>query len=177
MILNGVTESLELVTGSAGSIDYSTSWADYTATTFLPSGLVGNIILAATTTIVAAPVAATQRQLKFSTIRNRGSGQTVYLQKNVSGTLIRVTPDIALASGEVLEYIDGQGWVYLDSLGQRKTSGSGSFANSQATPYFVESGEITALLHQLVIQQKMTNFLLNAAFNISTDLSQLQLIM
>ena len=41
-----------------------------------------------------------------------------------TGTLIRVTPDVVLKPGEVLQYLDGQGFSVLDPFAQRKASGS-----------------------------------------------------
>ena len=126
ILLTAVTETLELVTASADSVDYATAWADLTTTLFTPGTQQANIASATTTTIASAPAAATQRQIKLLTVRNRhaSNSQTVKVQKNAGGTQIVLTPDVVLAPGEVLEYLDGQGFSVLDPFARRKVAPS-----------------------------------------------------
>jgi hypothetical protein len=55
IILKATTETLELATSVAGSIDYYTSYALVTATASTPSSTFGTIATATTTTIGTAP--------------------------------------------------------------------------------------------------------------------------
>lgn len=121
ILLTATDESLELVTTAAVSTDWVTSAADITTTAFTPVSSQGNVAIATTTTLVAAPAASTQRQIKLLTIRNAGgANQTVTIQKNKAATVRKLSGDVVLAPGEVLEYLDGRGFVVLDPLGGLK---------------------------------------------------------
>lgn len=85
-ILNPTTDSLELVTSSSSTINYTLSYVEFTATTSTPASTQGSISAATTTTILSAPAASTQRQVKRMSVRNIGlATNTVLLQKDVSG--------------------------------------------------------------------------------------------
>jgi hypothetical protein len=120
ILLTNTTESLELQTSSVASTDYTVGYADNTTTTFIPGSGQGNIASITTTTIIPAPAASTQRQVKLLTIRNKGTvQQTVTIKKDVSGTeyiLIQVT----LLPGESIYYVDGVGFRNLDGSGREK---------------------------------------------------------
>lgn len=86
-ILNGTTESMEVVTSSTSAVDYIVSYVDYTSTAATPGTAQGAITTATTTTYVPAPAAATQRQLKRVTFRNKGATSNLLtIQKDVSAT-------------------------------------------------------------------------------------------
>ena len=143
ILLTAVTETLELVTANAGSVDYTAAWADLTTTTFTPGTQQANVASAATTTIAPAPAAATQRQIKLLTVRNRhaSSSQTVMVQKHAGGTQIVLTPNVVLAPGEVLEYLDGQGFSVLDPFAARKVVSS--LAAGQTVMVTNKNGQVT----------------------------------
>lgn len=121
LILDGTTDSLKLVTSTSSSTDYFVSWADIDADSLTAGNSDGNIAAATTTTIVAAPDASTQRQIKYAAIRNRSStaSQTVSVLFD-GGTARYLTPDIALAAGESLQYTQEGGWQVLDRTGREK---------------------------------------------------------
>jgi hypothetical protein len=123
MYLNGTTESLELVTGTAGAIHVVANWMDHTASGGDPDSTETIITTAATTVIVAAPgLAATDRQIKELSIRNTSNSASnqITLQKDVSATnyeLLKVTLQI----GEALFYSETSGgWRVMTSSGQIK---------------------------------------------------------
>jgi len=124
IILKATTEILELVTSSVADIDYSISYVDITTTSFAPSTNEGKITTATTTTILSAPSASTQRQIKLVTITNRHTSttNTVLVKKDISGTEYYLTPSITLLAGEVLQYVDSQGWVYYSAIGEVKST-------------------------------------------------------
>lgn len=131
ILLTTVNDSLLLATENAQSVDWTVAYVDITTTTFVPGSGQGNVAAETDTTIVAAPAAATQRQIKLITVRNAGdSTQTVTIEKDVSGTARAMTPDIDLEAGEILQYLDGQGFSVLDASGQKKivTPSDGSAA-------------------------------------------------
>ena len=125
LLLTDTTHSLELVTSSTSAVHVVVSWVDITASAFTPGSADFATSSATDTTIVAAPSASTQRQVKEITIRNAGAAANVVtVQKDVSGTEREITPDVTLAAGEALCYTDGQGWFTLDAYGRRKTTAS-----------------------------------------------------
>ena len=125
LLLTDTTHSLELVTSSTSAVHVVVSWVDISASAFTPGTADFATSAATDTTIVAAPSASTQRQVKEITIRNAGAAANVVtVQKDVSGTEREITPDVTLAAGEALCYTDGQGWFTLDAYGRRKTTAS-----------------------------------------------------
>ena len=83
IILKATTEILEITTSTAADIDYSISYADITTTSFSPSTSEGKITSATSTTVLSAPSASTQQQVKLITITNRhaSTANTVLLKK------------------------------------------------------------------------------------------------
>lgn len=133
IILKATTETLQLVSSSAANLDYSISYADITATSFTPSSNEGKIASVTTTSILAAPAASTQRQVKLIVIANTSAttANSVSIQKLISGTAYMQTPVVTLLAGEAFQYMDGQGWVYYSSTGQLKGSQTAAGANAQ----------------------------------------------
>lgn len=172
MLLTTVNESLELVTGANGSVDWTVSWADHTTTLFTPGSFDGNILVASTTTLVGAPVAATQRQVKLVTIINRDPlvTQTITLQKNTSGNKRSVVNSVPLLPNEMLEYIDGQGLVVLSPFAVRKISSSISFANTTATPYFVSTPTNVEWFQMMIVELRLISLLLQNMSQQNDDL-------
>lgn len=117
-ILDGTTQSLEVVTSTSAAVDYVVSYVDYTASAVTPSATQGAITSATTTTWVAAPAASTQRQLRRATFRNKSTttANTLTFQKDVSGTnyeMYRAT----LGPGEAVTLDTGGEWKVFDSSG------------------------------------------------------------
>jgi len=124
ILLKATTETLEILTSQAVSIDYSIAYVDITTTTFAPSTNEGNISTATTTTVLSAPSASTQRQVKLITVRNRSTttAQQVTFKKDISATEYYITPTFTLSAGDTLQYIDSQGWKVFDVNGVEKVS-------------------------------------------------------
>jgi len=122
LLLTTTSDLLQLVTGSAVSTDIVASFVDITTSTFTPGSSEANVSTATTTTIVAAPAASTQRQIKAISVTNKSSStaQTVTLQKSSSSMAYNVTGAITLQPGEVLYYQDGIGFSVRDINGQIK---------------------------------------------------------
>jgi len=119
IILDNTTEILEMTTTAAVSTDYYVSYADITTSAFTAGASDGNINTATTTTILAAPGASTQRQVKYVAIRNRSttSSQTVTIKHDTSGTERYITADVVLSAGETLTYTQDLGWVVKNKNG------------------------------------------------------------
>lgn len=124
LLLPSTSDSLELVTSAAVAVDYVAAWADHTSSGVTASAGTGQVSTAATTTIVAAPGASTQRQIRGLTLRNAGTADvTVTVQAKPSGTA-RTVVKAAIQPGETLAYSDGRGWYSLDSAGRERTQRS-----------------------------------------------------
>lgn len=121
LLLPTTSDSLELVTSAAVAVDYVAAWADHTSSGVAASAGTGQISTATTTTIVAAPGASTQRQIRGLTLRNAGTSDvTVTVQAKPTGTA-RTIIKAAIQPGETLAYSDGRGWYSLDTAGRERT--------------------------------------------------------
>lgn len=124
LLLPSTTDSLELVTSAAVAVDYVAAWADHSSSGVAASAGTGQVSTATTTTIVAAPGASTQRQIRGLSLRNAGtSNVTVTVQAKPSGTA-RTIVKAAIQPGETLAYSDGRGWYSLDSAGRERSQRS-----------------------------------------------------
>ncbi len=122
LLLTTTNDILQVTTSSSQSLDYTVSYVDITTTTFTPGSGQGNIASATTTTILAAPGASTQRQVKQITLTNAGaSANAVTVVKDISATEYKVFPTVTLAAGESLVYQDGGGWTYFAADGTEQT--------------------------------------------------------
>jgi hypothetical protein len=140
LLLPSTTDSLELVTSAAVAVDYVAAWADHTSSGVAASAGTGQVSTATTTTIVAAPGASTQRQIRGLTLRNAGtSNTTVTVQAKPSGTA-RTIVKAAIQPGETLAYADGRGWYSIDSAGRERTQRS----DSQTAGYSVWAHKVGA---------------------------------
>lgn len=118
LLLDATTKSLELETSSAAQIDYVVSYADHTATTFVPGMNQGTVSSATTTAILAAPAASTQRQVKWITVRNRSTttAQTATLKLDVSATEYHLGAATTLGPGEYMRMnANGETQVYTSA--------------------------------------------------------------
>jgi len=144
IILKATTETLQITTTTAAAIDYSVSYADITATTFAPSSNEGKITTATATSVLSAPASSTQRQITLITISNRDASlsDVISVQKLISSTAYNLTPNITLLPGEVIQYMDGQGWVYYSASGSIK--GNQTAAGSNYEVQFNNNNLITS---------------------------------
>ena len=123
VLLTATTEILELTTSSTSSTDYTVSYVDHTSSTFTPGSTQGNITTATTTTILSAPAASTQRQVKLITVRNKGTAsQTVILKKDISGTEYFITGAVSLFPGDFLTLDSNGDFNVISSGGTSRVS-------------------------------------------------------
>ena len=77
-ILDTTSKVLRLITSAAINVDVAANWADIPAAGgFTPGNTLTKISTATTTTLVAAPAAATTRQIKSLFITNRDATNPV----------------------------------------------------------------------------------------------------
>lgn len=106
LILDATTQSITVTTTLAKNIDYLASWSDHTTTTLTPGESKGSITTAATTTIVAAPAASTQRQIHYISLVNKDTSyQTLTVHHDTSGTKTTISPNnVVLQAGESIVF-------------------------------------------------------------------------
>jgi hypothetical protein len=117
VLLTSTSDILRLVTSTTADIDVHVSWADITSTTFV-GGRTNNAITTATnTTIVTSPVASTQRQIKFVSIKNKdATDSNVVTIQLYDGSIYAEIFKCTLAAGESVEY-DGSKWTPFNASG------------------------------------------------------------
>jgi len=146
LLLTTTSDLVQLITGSALSTDIVTSYVDITTTGVTPGSFQANVATATTTTIVASPASATQRQVKMISVRNNSTttAQTVTVQKS-TGTAYNITGAITLNPGEVLYYQDMYGFSVRDINGQIKQTINTTSASLTSTyvGYGNSSGVLT----------------------------------
>jgi hypothetical protein len=112
LILASSSDKLQLTTGVAGSIDVHASWMDNVAGAVGPGRTnTATITTAATTDIVGAPAAGTQRNVKTLHVRNRGAAANDVTVQHTDGSNVVTLQKISLLPGYTLEYIDEVGFL------------------------------------------------------------------
>jgi hypothetical protein len=114
LLLTSTSDALSVVTGQAVAVDVHASWMDYATGTVTPGRTNTAISTAATTTVVAAPAASTQRNCKSLHLRNKDAALSVDVTvRHTDGTTIVELIKITLAAGDSLEYIEGVGFFKI----------------------------------------------------------------
>jgi hypothetical protein len=117
ILLTATTDSIEVITGTATTVDVHASFIDMTtADPPVVKGSTSNrqhsaITTATTTTVVSAPAASTVRNVKTLHIRNKSSSVAtdITIQFDQNGTNFELHKT-TLAAGEACEYIEGVGF-------------------------------------------------------------------
>lgn len=127
IILDNTTRSLQVVLGSTPATNQSAllcSYVDITTTTFNPGTTETQTNGTTAVTIMPAPAASTQRQLKYFALHNDDTASiTVTLQYNDSGTL-RTVLKVTLSVGYRIEYTGEEGFRVYDVNGNLQTTSS-----------------------------------------------------
>jgi hypothetical protein len=125
LILSETTDNLQVVLGSTvatNQLQCMSSWRDRTSTTFVAGRTIINTNNTTDVNVVGAPSASTQRVIDYLSVFNNDTAtSTVTIKLDANGTeviLFRAT----IASGEKIEYQEGQGFQVLATNGSLKTS-------------------------------------------------------
>ncbi len=125
IILDATTKSLEMILAGSvttNQLPFVATYVDVTTTAFTPGSSDGASNNTSTVTLVAAPSASTQRQIKFLSIQNADTvSATVTVRYNDNATTRIITKTI-LTAGDTLQYNDGEGFRVLDTNGSLKQS-------------------------------------------------------
>lgn len=142
MVLDSTTKSLQLVLSGAVTttqLPCVTSWADITTTTFTPGAtdIASNNTTAVT--LVAAPAASTQRQIKTVSIYNADTAAaTITVSLNNNSTL-RTLVNVILQPGNTLQYAD-DAWTALDNNGNALSASQADAAGANTEIQFNSGG-------------------------------------
>lgn len=135
ILLTSTTDKLQLVTGSAVTVDVHVSWVDYTTSAVTPGSKPYNISTATTTDIVLAPAASTYRNVKTVHIRNRHATTSVAVTvQHTDGTTVAELAKYTLLAGQELSYVEGSGFLLSGTpVAATKVLASGQ-SNNTVTP-------------------------------------------
>lgn len=116
MELARTTDVIQVITGSAVTVDVHTDWADNTTTAFTPTSLDTDITTATTTTVVPSPAASTQRTVKSFTIHNKHASSSnpvtvTHYDGSTTATILAYT----LLAGETIVYTGAADYYVLDA--------------------------------------------------------------
>jgi hypothetical protein len=119
LLLTSVTDIIRIVTGTATTtIECHASYVDVSGTTVTPGRTNTRITTAATTTVVAAPAASTQRNVKALYIANTSSGTNCNVEvQHTDGTSSVSLMSFILRPGENMGYREDGSWVHRDQSG------------------------------------------------------------
>lgn len=112
LILASNNDRIQLITGSAGTIDVHASWMDNVGGSVVPGRTnTGNINLAATSTVVPQPAVGVFRSVKTLYVRNRGVADNVITLVHTDGITAVELHKTTLPPNVTLQYIDEIGWA------------------------------------------------------------------
>lgn len=126
LLLTSTADKLQVISGSAVTVDVHASWVDRVAgppEVITPGRTNTAITTAATIDVVAAPAASTQRNVQTLNIRNKhATSANAITVQHTDGTTVAQLFSYTLLAGEALQYLDGVGFQVFDAAGGRKVS-------------------------------------------------------
>jgi hypothetical protein len=180
IFLTATTDTLEVVTAAAGSVDVTASYNDINTTTYapVPGRADSSISAAATSVVVAAPAASTARQIKFVSISNKAAvAQAITVQINANGTRRSVGPgSVILQAGEAWIYEDARGISVLDPFARPKQLSAAAVSNwpSLAAPAIFANPDNILVLSQVLAELRIHSLIMTQHFGIDLDLDNLR---
>jgi len=111
ILLTSTSDALQVVSGQAAALDVHASWVDTLAGAITPGRSNHAITTATTTTVVNAPAASAQRNIKALHIRNKAAITCDVAVLHTDGATVARLYKLALQPGEALEYTDQAGFV------------------------------------------------------------------
>lgn len=131
--LTSTSDKLYVVTSAAGDVEVHASWVDLNGSTVTPGRSNSASITTATNTdVVASPGASTTRNVKTLTVFNHHASITNTVEVyHTDGTNPCELVKALLGPNEGLHFVDGVGWVRVNSAGAPVTSVGVSEADVQ----------------------------------------------
>lgn len=131
LLLTSTSDVLRLKTSAAANaIEVHVSWVDLSGTTVTPGRLNSRITSATTTTVVPAPSASTQRNIKGAYITNNSTSTSCLVEvEHFDGTNAVELMGFILLPGENMTFNEEGGWRHRDSQGaEYPPAGMGNYA-------------------------------------------------
>jgi len=124
LLLTSTSDVVQVITGSASTIDVHASYMDNASGTITPLRTnTAAITTATTTTVVASPASSTQRNVRNLTISNVDAANSCKITvQHTDGTNVETLFSCTLAIGESLSYTQGGLWVHYDVYGGAYTA-------------------------------------------------------
>ncbi len=121
MILDSNLESIEVFLGgvvTTNQLPFVATYADHAATTFTPGNQHGVTNDTSVVTMISAPAASEQRQVKMLNIFNADTVAATVTVRFNDNTVLRNLIVVTLEAGFQLVYTDVAGWSILDDYGR-----------------------------------------------------------
>ena len=115
LLLTSITDQVQVITGSAGTINVHADWIDNTPGAAALAGRTNTAITtAATTAVVASPASGKQRNIKTLLVYNNGVSNNDITVQHTDGTNISTLYKQTLLPNRTIQYIDEAGFVGLN---------------------------------------------------------------
>lgn len=123
LFLTTTSDKLQVITGSAGTVDVHVSWTDLSGTTVTAGRTNTKITTAATIDVLASPAASTVRNTRYLVVaNNHATNPNVVTLQHTDGTNVIPIETVNLQPGERLSYTEGTGLRVIDVNGVEKTN-------------------------------------------------------
>ena len=141
LLLTSISDVIRVVTGSIASVNVHASWVDNLSGAITPGRTnTANITTATTTTLVAAPAASTQRNVKgLYLTNNHATASTQVTVQHFDGTTSEDLMGITLLPGENLVLNEIGAWTHFDSQGGQYTYAGPASTNLGSTGTLAET--------------------------------------
>lgn len=139
LILDATTDTLELdllAAHTTSALPFLVSYRDITSSAYTPGNQFGNSNGTTDVVLCSAPAASTQRVIDHILVRNADTVSHTVTVRFVDNVTEYNVFQAVLASGDVLQYNDGQGWTVLSNNGSLKMAivqGSNSVTSGLST--------------------------------------------
>lgn len=119
LLLTSTSDLVQLVTGSASTINVHASYMDNNAGTITPARTnTATIATAATTTVVGSPGSGVQRNVRHLNIFNNDASNACQITvQHTDGTTVEPLFSCNLAPGEKAVFTQGGQWLHYDKYG------------------------------------------------------------
>ena len=124
LLLTSATDVIQIVTGSAITIDVHASWVDNASGTITPGRTNTEITTAATTTVVASPAASTQRNIQTMLVTNLSASAGQVTIRHFDGTTTISLFSLSLLAGYTVQFAAGSGFTVFTSAGVILSAGA-----------------------------------------------------
>jgi hypothetical protein len=111
LLLTSTSDKIQVTTGAAATIDVHASYMDFDGTNVTPGRKNTPITTATTTDVVLAPLTSVFRNVKSLTVANKDVVSCACTVKHTDGTNTPTLFSATLAPGDMIEFVDGVGFV------------------------------------------------------------------